>query len=79
MTEDEIKSIARHSAITAVDEVFQKLGFDTSEPIEIQADMQAVRNWRMSQRTAKKATIYTVVTVLVTGLLALIWNSFGGT
>jgi uncharacterized membrane protein len=64
------------AAIEAVNEVFEKLGIDTSEPIEIQADMQAVRNWRMSQRTAKKATVGTVVTVLVTGLLALIYNAF---
>lgn len=78
MNEAEVKAIAREAAREAVHEVFEHFGFDIKDPREVQADMRAVRDWRCAQKQVRKVAMGTLVTVLVTGLLALIYKSFTG-
>lgn len=74
----EIKIIAREAAREAVHEVFEHFGFDVHEPREVQADMRAVRDWRCAQKQVRKVAIGTLVSILITGLCALIWTSVRG-
>lgn len=74
----EVKIIAREAAREAVHEVFEHFGFDVHEPREVQADMRAVRDWRCAQKQVRKVAIGTLVSILITGLCALIWTSIKG-
>jgi len=65
--------IARAAAKEAVEETLTKLGFDTGDPVDIQADMMFLRDWRLAQRQVKKVALGTAVGVLVTGVCAAIW------
>lgn len=73
MTEGEIKKIVAET----VNETLLKLGIDASDPIELQADMQHVRAWRLSVNTVKKQSLMTAVGIVTTGILGLIYMAFG--
>lgn len=78
MTEAEVREVAREAAREAVSEVFDHFGFDIDDHREVQADMRAVRDWRMAQKSVRKVALTTVVMTLITGVMALVWTSIKG-
>jgi len=59
-----------------VQETLTQLGVDTNDPIEMQRDFQHLRDWRMAQETIRRKGYLTMVTILVTGFLGLVWVGF---
>lgn len=49
-----------------------KMGIDASDPIEVQKDMQHVRNWRESTESIKNKSITTIVGFIIVGGLGLL-------
>ena len=73
MTREDAREIAMAAAREAVDRTFEKMGLDTRNPREAQADMAYLRaQRRASERvgSALKAAVYTTV---VTGVLSMLW------
>lgn len=73
MTEAEIKKIVSET----VHETLIRIGIDAADPLELQADMQHLRNWRQSVNTVKRQSLMTAVGVLTTGILGLLYVAFG--
>lgn len=48
-------------------------GIEEEDRIEMRLDFQHLRRWRKASETVEKTTWRTVVAVLVTGALGLIW------
>lgn len=53
-----------------------QLGISTLDPLEMQKDMQHLREWRKSMENVKSKAVITTLTVLLSGLLAAIWLGF---
>lgn len=73
MTESEINEIAKQAAKEAVKEVFLTLGIETDDALEVQKDMQHLREWRESIATVKRQSLITAIGILVAGALGLVW------
>ena len=69
MTEDDVRKIVAGT----VAETLLKLGIDASDPIELQADMRHLRQWRESISTVKRQSLITAIGILTAGMLGLIW------
>ncbi len=74
MTDDEIKRVVAQT----VAETLLKLGIDAEDPLEFQADMQHLRQWRQSVATVKRQGLMTAVGILTAGVLGLIWVAIKG-
>lgn len=73
MTESEINEIAKQAAKEAVKEVFLTLGIETDDALEVQKDMQHLREWRESAATVKRQSLLTAIGILTAGVLGLVW------
>ena len=81
MTEAEIKRIASEAAKASVEEMFLRFGIEANNPDDIKAlqkDFAHLRGWRESTDTIKRQGIITIVIVLTTGVLGLIWAAVTG-
>lgn len=56
-----------------VHETLLVLGVDTSDPLAMQADFRALREWREAMANVKRKSIGVIVSTLVAGLLAAVW------
>lgn len=74
MTEAEIRKIVAE----AVKETMLTMGIDTSEPIELQRDMQHLRQWRESITTVKRQGLITAMGILTAGIIGAIWLAIKG-
>lgn len=74
MTEAEIRKIVAET----VDQTLTRLGVDTDNPIELQRDLQHLRDWRLSVAAIKRQGLITAVGVITVGILGLLWMSFSG-
>lgn len=74
MTEAELNKIVSQ----AVAETLLKLGIDASDPIELQKDMQHLRQWRELVATVKRQGLMAAVGVITVGVLGLIWAALKG-
>lgn len=74
--EDRINDTAERAAVKAIDGLFMRLGVDTSDPLEMQADFAHLRKWRQSVEQVRSVSIKTAVAVIVTGLLGALWAFF---
>lgn len=74
MTDDEIKRVVAQ----AVAETLIKLGIDVQSPLEFQADMQHLRQWRKSVATVKRQGLMTAVGIITAGILGLFWMAIKG-
>lgn len=72
LSTDQLRAIVREE----FDHALTRMGFDTSEPVESQKDLQFVREWRTSAEGIKKKTLMTIVTLVVTGAAGLLWAGF---
>lgn len=76
LSQHEIESIADKAAEKAVMRVLLTLGIDASDPEAIQKtqrDFAHLRDWRLSIAAAKKKGFLTIVGVLVSGTIGLVW------
>ena len=81
MTEADIKRVASEAARASVEEMFLRFGIEASNPDDIKAlqrDFAHLRGWRESTDTIKRQGIVTIVIVLTTGALGLIWAAVTG-
>lgn len=76
LEESHVEQIAERAAQIALQNFFVTLGVDTTDPLEMQKDFAHLRAWRESIDLVKKKGIVTTVTVLVTGLLGIIYAFF---
>lgn len=77
----EVHKIAQEVAKATVHEMLLGLGVDFSDPdatIKMQADFAHLRAWRESSELVKRKGLTAAVTVIVSGLLGLIWLAFRG-
>lgn len=72
---DEMREIERIVA-ESVRQTLIQLGISTLDPLEMQKDMQHLREWRKSMENVKSKAVITTLTVLLSGLLAAIWLGF---
>lgn len=71
--EDRTEAIAERAAAKAIDGFFIRLGVDTSDPIAMQKDFATLRSFRESVELVKKRGLITAVTIVVTGVMAVLW------
>jgi len=69
MMPEDVRDIVRET----VRETLESLGFDLRNPTETQADMQALREWRLIVRRARGHVVITLLGILVTGACAALW------
>lgn len=69
---EEMRQLVR----SAVLETLSQLGVDTSSPIEMQRDFQHLRDWRMAQEVIRRKGYMTLMGILVTGFVGLLWVGF---
>jgi hypothetical protein len=74
MTDDEIRRIVD----ATVTDTLLKLGIDASDPIELQADFQHLRQWRESIATVKRQSLLTAIGIVTAGVLGLVWMAIRG-
>lgn len=74
MNEQEIRKIVAE----AVAETLTHLGIEASEPLEVQKDMQHLREWRESIDTVKRQSLITAIGILLAGVLGLVWMAVKG-
>lgn len=71
-TRDELERIVAES----VRQTLIQLGISTLDPLEMQKDMQHLREWRKSMENIKSKAMITTLTVFLSGLLAALWLGF---
>ncbi len=76
--DDRVRTIAREAAKEAVRETLIALGIDAADPREVQADMQHLRDWRLSVAAVKRQGIVSAVGLLTVGMLGLVWMALKG-
>lgn len=69
MTRDDIRELIRETVL----EVLTNLGFDPKNPREVQADLRALREWRLTVRAARHAGVVAGISALVAALGAVVW------
>ena len=74
MTEHEIRRIVAET----VDQTLTRLGVDTENPLELQRDLQHLRDWRLAAAAVKKQGLVTAVGIIVAGILGLMWLGLKG-
>lgn len=75
LTRQELKDVIRE----AVDEAFTKMGIDTTNPIEMQADFKHLREWRLSMVAMRTKGMLAIMTIVVSGAAAALWVGFKAT
>lgn len=72
-----ISSAAEKAAEEASRKVIQEtllaLGINKDQPLELQKDMSFLRDWRTASDEVKKKSIMTIVGILITGALGILW------
>lgn len=69
LTRDEISEIVSKGVMDA----FVRMGIEANDPTEMQRDFQHLREWRETMESVKKKSVLTVLGVLITGGLGLLW------
>jgi hypothetical protein len=70
------QQVAERAAELAISGFFLKLGVDTSDPLAMQKDFAHLRAWRESMDLVKTRGIISAVTVIVTGILGILYAAF---
>jgi hypothetical protein len=65
LTRDEVHNVVRET----VRETLLSMGVDTTDPIEMQRDFQAVRDWRLVCEAIRSKGLMTLVGILIAGVL----------
>lgn len=77
MTDEQIEALvaktAEETAQRVIKQTLLSFGIDASDPLEMQADMQHLRNWRTSVNAVKRQGMLSAMGIIVAGVLGLIW------
>jgi hypothetical protein len=76
LSRQELEQIASNAADKAVNDVLVKLGLDSANVHESQADFAHLRKQRRAYEQVTTVTTRVVITALVTGFLAALWMGF---
>ena len=76
MNQSDAQEIAETAAREAVERTFVKMGLDTRDPHEAQADMAYLRTQRKASERVGLALRVALYTTAVTGLLSMLWIGF---
>lgn len=68
-TESELKDFVKES----VKETLTSMGIDVNNPVEVQRDMQHLRDWRMLTDAIRTKGIMTIVGIIIAGACAALW------
>lgn len=66
---DEIRGLVHDGVVEAL----KTMGVDAQNPIDVQKDMQFVRELRLTSEKVKHRTIFTLLGILLTGIAAATW------
>jgi len=69
VTRGELRGVIRASVL----ETLVSLGVAANDPLEMQRDFQALRDWRYASSRIRTKAMVTMVSILVGGILAAIW------
>jgi len=69
LTRDEVDIVVTKT----VRETLLTMGIDTSNPIEMQRDFQAIREWRNSMSAIRSKGLLTLVGAATLGIAGLVW------
>lgn len=72
MTKDD----AEYLIESTVHKTLTSMGVDTSKPMEMQRDFQALREWRVTLATMRSRGIMVVVGLIVTGVVTAVGLGF---
>lgn len=67
------RAIAKEAAKEAVDELMTRLGVDNASPLDMQRDMQWLRDTRVGSEKIKQKGVLTLIGAAVLGGLAMFW------
>lgn len=73
ISKQELKSLLREAAREGCRETLVQFGFDVDNPLAMQKDFQALRDWRMSMDTIQKKALKTAVGLVVIAVLSALW------
>lgn len=54
-------------------ETLKSLGIDVTHPMEVQADLRSLREWRQSMKAIWRSAVLGFVGILITGACAALW------
>lgn len=67
LTVDQIKELVKDT----VAETLTAMGVEVKDPMAMQRDLKAIRDWRLAVEAIKRKATLTAVGILVTGILAV--------
>lgn len=67
------RAIAKEAAKQAVDELMTRLGIDNANPLDMQRDMQWLRDTRVGSEKIKEKGVLTLIGAAVLGGAAILW------
>jgi hypothetical protein len=70
-----LKEVAHEAAHEAVKETFIALGVDVTIPLDMQEDFAFLRRMRHGAEKAGGRVVMTVLTIVVAGLVGLVWTN----
>ncbi|MEE8608986.1 MAG: hypothetical protein V3S55_15385 [Nitrospiraceae bacterium] len=73
LTQDELRQIVENTVDKAIEETLTRFGIDVDDPLAMQADFRAMREWREASAAIRKKGLMTLVGILVTGSCAMLW------
>jgi len=72
LSESEVKDLMKE----AVTQTLTGLGFDTEHPLDMQRDLQYLRDWRHTTESIRGKAILASVAIAVLGLAGMLWLGF---
>lgn len=63
-------------ALKTIATLLTSFGIEEDDRVELQADFRHLRRWRKSVEQTQTYAFKTIVTVLVTGFLGMVWMGF---
>ena len=69
LTRDEVDIVVK----ATVRETLTSMGIDAADPIEMQRDFQALRDWRRASNAIRTKGLMTLVAILTAGIIGAIW------
>lgn len=73
MTKAEIKELIRDTVREAVPDALERVGFDTSRPMETQRDLAFLRDLRGANDSVKRHGLFVVIGILLSAAASLVW------
>lgn len=72
LSESQLKGLVKD----AVTETLSGLGFDIKHPLDVQRDLQYLRDWRHTTESIRGKAILVAVGISVAGLCGVLWLGF---